>query len=226
MASKSRLDRWGRTLKQITTRAAEQGPLSPGAQETQVRGVVEEVFTSEMLTRVWAAVSCAHDRKLAADLAEPIARGVLIGHLEARHRVLTLLLQGSVVSVRTGNQAESTAPPHRALDRHVRGLSDGSGGRCRICRRPGSGPRLRGGSAFPVQDAGGAARLAVDSGFAPFVVRQGTHGREPQRRLERPDRSEHSRLLSARAVRRDRPVPHALAGSFDEHGRRRPGNAR
>lgn len=102
VASKSRLDRWGRTLKQITTRAAEQGQLSPGAQETQVRGVVEEVFTSEMLTRVWAAVSCAHDRKLAADLAEPIARGVLIGHLEARHRVLTLLLQGSVVSSELG----------------------------------------------------------------------------------------------------------------------------
>jgi hypothetical protein len=102
VASKSRLDRWGRNLKQITTRVAEQGPLSLGAQETLVRGVVEEVFTSEMLTRVWAAVSCAHDRKLEADLAEPIARGVLIGHLEARHRVLTLLLQGSAVSSELG----------------------------------------------------------------------------------------------------------------------------
>ncbi len=98
VASKSRLDRWGRTLKQISTRVAEHGALSTGVQETQVRGVMEEVFASEILTRVWAAVSCAHDRRLAADLAEPIARGVLIGHLEARHRVLTLLLQGSVVS--------------------------------------------------------------------------------------------------------------------------------
>jgi hypothetical protein len=102
VASKSRLDRWGRTLKQITTRAAEHGPLSTVAQETLVRGVVEEVFTGEVLTRVWAAVACAHDRKLGADLAEPIARGVLIGHLEARHRVLTLLLQGTAVSSELG----------------------------------------------------------------------------------------------------------------------------
>ncbi len=102
VASKSRLDRWGRTLKQISARAAEQGRLSTVAQETLVRGVAEEVFTGEVLTRVWAAVACAHDRRLGADLAEPIARGVLIAHLEARHRVLTLLLQGSAVSADLG----------------------------------------------------------------------------------------------------------------------------
>ncbi len=98
VASKSRLDRWGRTLKQITARAAEHGPLSTVAQETLLCGVAEEVFTGEVLTRVWAAVACAHDRKLGADLAEPIARGVLLGHLEARHRVLTLLLRSEAVS--------------------------------------------------------------------------------------------------------------------------------
>jgi hypothetical protein len=102
VASKSRLDRWGRTFKQITTRTVEQGPLSTVAQETVVRGVVEEVLSGEMLTRVWAAVACAHDRKLGTDSAEPIARGVLIGHLEARHRVLTLLLHGSAVSPELG----------------------------------------------------------------------------------------------------------------------------
>jgi len=98
VASKSRLDRWGRSLKQITDQAFQQGSLSTVAQATLVRGVVEEVLTGEVLTRVWAAVACAHDRKLGADVAEPIARGVLLGHLEARHRILTLLLQGSAVS--------------------------------------------------------------------------------------------------------------------------------
>ncbi len=102
VASKCRLDRWGRTLKQISTRAVQEGPLSTVAQEASVRGVVEEVFTGEVLTRVWAAVACAHDRRLEADLAEPIARGVLIGHLEARHRVLTMLLQGAAVSSELG----------------------------------------------------------------------------------------------------------------------------
>ena len=56
--------------------------------------MLEEILTGEILTRVWAAVLCAYDRAHGAELAEPIARSVLIGHLEARHRVLTLLVQG------------------------------------------------------------------------------------------------------------------------------------
>jgi hypothetical protein len=45
-----------------------------------------------MLTRVWSAVLCAHDRRHKLNEAEPIARSVMLGHLEARHRVLALLL--------------------------------------------------------------------------------------------------------------------------------------
>jgi hypothetical protein len=47
-----------------------------------------------MLTRVWTAVLCAHDRRRHSDEAEPAARSVLIGHMEARHRVLTLMVRG------------------------------------------------------------------------------------------------------------------------------------
>lgn len=97
VASKSRLDRWGRALKQIWNQAGEKA-LSAAVQTTTVRGVVEEILSGEVLTRVWAAVACAHDRTLGASVAEPIARGVLIGHREARFRAMTLLLEGSVVS--------------------------------------------------------------------------------------------------------------------------------
>jgi len=93
VASKSRLDRWGRTLKALAT-AASQPAARPGA-STLVRSVLEEILTGEMLTRIWAAVMCAYDRHQHTDQAEPIARSVLIGHLEARHRVLTLLVRGS-----------------------------------------------------------------------------------------------------------------------------------
>ncbi|MGI6419981.1 MAG: hypothetical protein ACOX1P_30465 [Thermoguttaceae bacterium] len=97
-ASKSRLDRWGRTLKQISIQPAEQGPLATAAHVTLTRGVVEEIFSGEILTRVWAAVASAADRRLGEDIAEPIARSVLVGHREARHRALTLLIAGSAVS--------------------------------------------------------------------------------------------------------------------------------
>ena len=62
-----------------------------------LRGVLEEILTGEVLTRVWAAAMCAHDHRAGTDFAEPIARSVLIGHLEARHRVLTLLVRGPAI---------------------------------------------------------------------------------------------------------------------------------
>lgn len=84
-ASKSRLDRWGRALKQFGTR--------PTAGSAEV-ALLEEILTGEVLTRVWTSVACACDRLQGTDQIEPVARSVLLGHLEARHRVLTLLVRG------------------------------------------------------------------------------------------------------------------------------------
>ncbi|MHC4400170.1 MAG: hypothetical protein ACYTG0_10865 [Planctomycetota bacterium] len=93
-ASKSRLDRWGRALKQVSQRAA-RGELRLGAPRlANLRAVLEEIVTGEVLTRVWTAVLCAYDWRRGTDRTEPVARSVMTGHLEARHRVLTLLLNG------------------------------------------------------------------------------------------------------------------------------------
>ena len=91
VASKGRLDRWGTTLKGLR---AEGEPQSGSTKQPPVRGVLEEIITGEVLTRVWAAAMCAYDRHRGTDFAEPLARSVLIGHMEARHRVLTLLVRG------------------------------------------------------------------------------------------------------------------------------------
>jgi len=93
-ASKCRLDRWARSLKAFSTVT---DPQQRRRQWPNVRSVLEEIITGEVLTRVWTAVLCAHDWHRAADQAEPVARSVLIGHLEARHRVLTLLVQRSAL---------------------------------------------------------------------------------------------------------------------------------
>jgi hypothetical protein len=91
VASKSRLDRWNRALKLLAVKAA---GCCRAADRLLVRGVCEEILTGEVLTRVWSAVLVAYDRRRGTDLAEPIARSVLLGHLEARNRVLALLVSG------------------------------------------------------------------------------------------------------------------------------------
>jgi hypothetical protein len=91
IASKCRLDRWSHRLSRPSPSQA--GGPRPGP--APAAALLEEVLTGEVLTRVWAAVACAHDRLQGCDDAEPVARSVLIGHLEARHRVLTLLVSAT-----------------------------------------------------------------------------------------------------------------------------------
>jgi hypothetical protein len=99
IASKSRLDRWGWTLRSVSGDASASGRSSKPSPWTLPRSTLEEIITGEVLTRVWAAVLSAHDRFRGTDQAEPIAQSVLVGHLEARHRVLTLLTGGPPVDV-------------------------------------------------------------------------------------------------------------------------------
>jgi len=96
-ASKCRLDRWGRSLKGFVSYAADASRQRRQAQWPLVRGVLEEILTGEVLTRVWTAVLCVHDRQHGGQDAEAVARSVLVGHLEARHRVLTLLARSAVI---------------------------------------------------------------------------------------------------------------------------------
>jgi hypothetical protein len=96
-ASKCRLDRWGRSLKGFASYADDPGPPRRQAQWPLVRGVLEEILTGEVLTRVWAAVLHAYDRHRGDEEAGAVARSVLIGHLEARHRVLTLLVRSPAI---------------------------------------------------------------------------------------------------------------------------------
>jgi hypothetical protein len=96
ITSKVRLDHWAWQLRSYCDRDG------TDAQRRQdlwplVRGLLEEILTGEMLTRVWTAVLCAYDRRRGADEAEPVARSVLIGHMEARHRVLGLMVHRSSI---------------------------------------------------------------------------------------------------------------------------------
>lgn len=92
IASKCRLDGWCRTLKRLSAAAADGGASLDARDREVFQGLLEEILASEVLTRVWTATMCLYDRARGANSMEPVARSIFIGHMEARHRVLTLLV--------------------------------------------------------------------------------------------------------------------------------------
>jgi hypothetical protein len=54
--------------------------------------LIAEVFVTEILTRVWAAILTAADLHRKDAVGGPIARNTLKGHTEARHRSLALMV--------------------------------------------------------------------------------------------------------------------------------------
>jgi len=84
---RSRFDRWARTLKTDWERL-QSGRQKAPAVWRHVRPALEEILTGEMLTRIWTAVACQHDRQHGASYVSPVVRSVFLGHLEARNRAL------------------------------------------------------------------------------------------------------------------------------------------
>jgi hypothetical protein len=110
-SSKCRLDRWSRALRQFHG-AAEAPQAIASLTWAAVRGELEEIITGEILTRLWSAVLTNHDRLHGTCEAEPIARSVLLGHLEARHRTLALLVSG--LGIATEDAVAMNRLRHRA----------------------------------------------------------------------------------------------------------------
>lgn len=102
VASKCRLDRWTRELKRLSIEAAGPRNAVGHASRSLLAGLIEEVLAGEVLTRVWTAAMCAYDRMRGTAVVEPVARSVLLGNMEARHRVLKLLVSGSVLAPEEG----------------------------------------------------------------------------------------------------------------------------
>ena len=89
--SKCRLESWHRSLKLHAARVSNDTRLESD-DWLDLRATLDEIFVSEILTRVWTAVLVARDRRRRGEVDEPLARSVFESHLDARHRALTLLL--------------------------------------------------------------------------------------------------------------------------------------
>jgi hypothetical protein len=92
-ASKCRLDRWSRRLKDAGD-SDECGYGKSAALARSCTATCAEILTSEILTRIWTAATAASDQTVQASDLEPIAQSILFGHQEARHRVLNLIAAG------------------------------------------------------------------------------------------------------------------------------------
>jgi len=88
ISHKHRTDHWIRTLKHVSECGV------PGRYRRQNAALMEEIFTAEILTRVWAAVLHLYDLYRERMEAGPTGHSALLAHLEARNRALSLLLDG------------------------------------------------------------------------------------------------------------------------------------
>jgi hypothetical protein len=93
-ASKCRQERWARALKNLSSLAADVSQSAGTIFQPDDEWILDEVLTSEVLTRVWTALCRAIDRDQGTDELSPVAASVLTGHLEARHRVLNAMVYG------------------------------------------------------------------------------------------------------------------------------------
>jgi hypothetical protein len=93
-ASKCRLQRWSRRLKSFRDRLVVHPPATSLPWPAALP-LCREVLASEILTRVCTGFWAAFDRQRGSREAEPLARSVWVGHLEARHSVLNLLARGN-----------------------------------------------------------------------------------------------------------------------------------
>ena len=97
-ASKCRLDRWSRVLRQLTTAEAD-GQLPATLAWPRFAPVLEEILVSELLTRIWTATTVAYDAALGEQELEPVGRSIFMAHLDARRRVLSLIAEGRVLAL-------------------------------------------------------------------------------------------------------------------------------
>lgn len=92
VAARSRLNRWGPPLRRLQVLQGS-GLLAQMVQWDDLR-LLEEILASEIVTRVWCATLDGIDERLGLQEYGPIGRSTHLGHLEARQRVLQLVMAG------------------------------------------------------------------------------------------------------------------------------------
>lgn len=88
-ASRCRIERWAETFQHFHKARKKSGARMAWL---AMRPYFDEVLISEVLTRVWTAFATVCEISSEEKRIEPIARSVFVGHLEARQRLLRILV--------------------------------------------------------------------------------------------------------------------------------------
>jgi len=99
VASRCRLDRWSKAFARLSAQAQTADGADRAKRWALLRPTLEEILTSEVLTRIWTAVAMGRDKFHGTAELEPVARSIMVGHFEARHRTLRLMVHGQGYSV-------------------------------------------------------------------------------------------------------------------------------
>lgn len=65
-------------------------------EQVALSNIIEDCFTSEILTRVWAVILTATDRKRNESYGEPIARSTMVFQLQVRMKALQLMVDSKI----------------------------------------------------------------------------------------------------------------------------------
>jgi hypothetical protein len=89
--SQKRLKLWLSAMAFYQRSASDASPQERLRLWQELEPTLVEIFVTEVLARVWGAILTSVDEEMGTHQYEPIARNVLIGHLDARKRALQLL---------------------------------------------------------------------------------------------------------------------------------------
>ena len=102
-AARCRSDRWTRSIRRQGELIL-RGEISSREAWKNFQPLFQEILAGELVTRIAAAASAAHDARRKEAELEPVARSVFTAHLEVRSKVLQLLLTGDRQGVPTARQ--------------------------------------------------------------------------------------------------------------------------
>lgn len=92
-SAKCRLDRWLRTIRTNGEELRTAREIDRPFLWLELRPVIEEILTGEILTRIWTAVTTQYDQLRGVQEFGPLTRSVYVGHMEARSRALNFLVE-------------------------------------------------------------------------------------------------------------------------------------
>ena len=92
--SRQRLEYWHRGLSEYSLLESAGRPLAMQAWWNDYEPMLEEIVVTDVLTRIFAALGMGVDTATDQREVEPVTHSVYLSHLEARNRVLQLLLFG------------------------------------------------------------------------------------------------------------------------------------